>query len=782
MKKIISLVLSAVMLAAALPSAFAAYTDAPEYADYYQSALRLQDLGVISGYEDGTFRPDSSITRAEFTKIVVCMMDKETEARAAMSTSGFFDVPQGSWAAPYINYAVQKEILSGYSDGSFGPDRTISFAEALTILLRTLGYTESEVGHFWPNNYVNAAASLGVSYGMSYSADAPLTRATAAILTDRALFTKPSQSSGTNADTYLETLGYSVLDDALVLDKDKTSDNISILAGNLKLNSAQTYIERTQLPIEEGEMYEHAVIDKDGYLAAVKAYDTSGGAGSEAAVVNRVSGNTIEYTTVDGRKGSYRAEDSFIVYYGNNKMTFATAKSNIQSGSDITFYGQSYGVWNIAVVGSSNDIDPVLASHNYSDSDVVMEGITINKTNLTIYRDGEAAKLSDIKANDAVYYNTKTNTMDVYSKKVTGIYYDASPSKAYVESVTVGGKTYSIGYSAATNKLDASSGAFAIGDKVTLILGKNDEVVFVTDNAGGVDYFGYGVALSSYQRTATSGQNNGSTEFVTEMFMSDGEIHEIVTDKLYKDNSGDFMRIDYSGNIASLVRLSTGNVDKYYGEIDIENRTIGNKYVLKDAAIIQRVSDDDASVAECELLDFDSLTAKSIDEHQVLNVITANAFGDIAILYVKNVESSYNYGVVTGFLKDSEGETTGYKIFSDGASSSYSLSGAGRINTSVGAGVGFRAQNGGLSKIAALTRLDSASRVEAVEGSRIKLNGTIYKMAAQVEIADITSLTNVRSITVDDLADMNNISSVTIYSDKTISNGGIVRLITVKTN
>lgn len=87
MKKIISLVLAAVMMLSALPSAFAAYTDVPEYADYFQSALRLQDLGVISGYEDGTFRPDSSITRAEFTKIVVCMMDKETEARAAMSLS-----------------------------------------------------------------------------------------------------------------------------------------------------------------------------------------------------------------------------------------------------------------------------------------------------------------------------------------------------------------------------------------------------------------------------------------------------------------------------------------------------------------------------------------------------------------------------------------------------------------------------------------------------------------------------------------------------------------------
>lgn len=782
MKKFISLVLGLAMVVSIIPSAYAAYTDVPAYADYYMPALRLQDLGIISGYSDGSFQPDNSITRAEFTKIVVCMMDKETEARASMSTSGFFDVPQGSWSAPYINYAVQKEILSGYSDGSFGPNRTISFAEAVTILLRTLGYQEGEVGYFWPNNYVNAAASLGMSAGLSYAPDTPLTRGSAAILTDRALFTKPSAVSYANSDTYLETIGYSVLEDALVLDKDKTSDNVTILAGNLKINNAQTYIGKTQIAANTGEMYKHAVIDKDGYLLAVLPYDGTEKNSNETAVVNRISGNTIEYTTVDGRQGSFRADDSFIVYYDNSKMTFASAKGNIKNGADIAFYGQSYGAWNIAVVGNMGDVDPVLASHNYTDADVLLEGITINKTNLTVYRDGKSATLSDIKAKDAVYYNTKTNTMDVYSKKVTGIYYEAIPSKAYVESVTVGGKTYNIGYMAATNRLNASTGAFDIGDKVTLILGKNDEVVFATDNSGNVDYFEYGVVLSSYQRTATSGENSGSTEFVTNMFMTDGETHEIVTDKLYKDNSGDFMKISYSSKAATLTRLALTDSQKYAGEIDIDKRTIGKKYVLKDVAIIQRVSGDNAANAECQLLDFENLTAKSIDQYQILNVVTANAFGDIAILYVKNLESTYKYGVVTGFLKDFEGETNGYKIFADGATSEYQLSSAGRINTSIGAGVGFLAQNGGLSRIVSLSKLDSANDIKAVEGSRIMLGGTIYNMAAQVEIVDITSLTNIRSITIDELAKLNNISSVSLYSDKSASNGGIVRLITIKTH
>ncbi len=776
MKKILSTLLVCASLFATAPCTKAAYIDISASHDCYLSALRLKDLGIVNGYDDATFRPDNRITRAEFTKIVVCMMNKEDEAKTSAAASGFYDVLPGSWSAPYINYAVSQDILSGYSDGSFGPDRTISFAEALTILLRTLGYQEADVGYFWPNNYMNAALSLGITSDMSFEKDASLTRATAAILTDRALFTKPS---GAGVDTYLETLGYTVIPDALILDKDDVNDNISVLGGNLKINNASTYIGRTQMPIKEGDVYQYAVIDKDGYLKTVTAYGSSKGLYSEIAVVNKVTGNTIEYTTVNGVKDSYRADDGFVTYYGNNKMTFLSAKANITSGADITFYGNSYGAWNIAVVGNSNDIEPVLATRSYSNNDEYFEGKQINKSNLTVYRDGEAATLSDIKANDVVYYNTKTNTMDVYSKKVTGIYYAASPSKAYVESVTVGGKVYEIGHSSATGRLDASSGAFNLGDKITLNLGKDGKIAFVTDNSSAFDYFEYGVVISSSLKTATEGANEGNTEFVTSMFMADGEIHEIVTDRLYKDNAGDFMRIDYSNSAAKLTHQRSSNASSVTGDINFEERTIGGKYLLKDAAIIQRVSDADASTAECEILDFESLTVESINESHIINAITANKFGDIAILYVENLESSYDYGVVTGFIKNG-GETSGYKIFSSGSTGSYNLSNTLKISTSAGAGVGFKLQGNGISKIVSLQKLGTATAVGAVEGSRIMLNNKIYKMAADVQIVDITSLTNIRSITIDELDSMN-VASVSVYSDKSLTNGGVVRVVTVKT-
>jgi len=782
MKRLLSAVLISTIICSFVPEIATAYTDVSINDKCYESAQRLQDLGIVSGYNDGSFRPQEKITRAEFTRIVVCMMDKEDEAKTLSAAPAFSDVSRGNWALPYINYAVYKDILSGYSDGTFGPEKNISFAEAVTILLRTAGYKEEDVGYFWPNNYIDAAASLGISEGLNYLPNEAITRGDAAILTDRTLFVRPPESMGSGKDTFLETVGYTVLEDALILDNDTKNNNISILSGNLKLGNASTYVGRSGIKINEGEVYKYAVIDSDGYLTAVTNFgSTPSDTVSETGTISRLTDNTIEYTAQDGRKTSYKVEDNFVMYHNNSKLTFSTAKGYITGGTEITFYGKGYGLWNVAVIGGSDDIDPVLASKDYSENDVTMEGMTINKQNLIVYRDGKGATLSDIKAYDVVYYNQKTNTMDVYSKKVSGAYYDAKPSKAYVETVTVGGKDYEIGYVGATNRLDASTGAFEIGDKITLILGKDDKIVFVTDSVSGVDYFLHGVVLSSELRTATSGENEGNTEFITKMFMANGEVQDIVTNKLYKDNIGDLMRISYLEGKATLTKSSMRSFDDYTGTIDINNRTIGKKYVLKDAVIIQRLSDEDATVCECELLDFDKLTATRIDEGNIINVVSANAFGDVAVLYVKNLENTYTYGVLTRIERNDENDVTGYRIFANGAVSTYSALNVGRINTAVGAGVGFYHENGMIKKITALVQLDSSGDIDAVEGGRIMIDGDIYKMAPEVFIADITSNTNIRNITIDELARLDNIKSVAIYSDKSISNGGLVRVITVKT-
>ena len=79
--------------------------------------------------------------------------------------------------------AKGKKAISGFSDGKFYPDRTVTLGQAATILLRTLGYKDENIGGVWPDSYLSFAASIGLTDGLDTSlGNAPLSRADAAIL------------------------------------------------------------------------------------------------------------------------------------------------------------------------------------------------------------------------------------------------------------------------------------------------------------------------------------------------------------------------------------------------------------------------------------------------------------------------------------------------------------------------------------------------------------------------------------------------------------------------
>lgn len=100
---------------------------------YKEAVESVAGLGVVGGYEDGTFRPNNKITRAEFVTIAVGF-DSITQTE-----SEFTDVPSTSWAAPYIATAAAKGWVSGYEDGTFRPNDNITRAEAVSILNKLLG-------------------------------------------------------------------------------------------------------------------------------------------------------------------------------------------------------------------------------------------------------------------------------------------------------------------------------------------------------------------------------------------------------------------------------------------------------------------------------------------------------------------------------------------------------------------------------------------------------------------------------------------------------------------
>lgn len=144
-------------------------------------SLRL--LGVLDGYGDGTFRPGTVLTRAQFCKMAVYAMNGSNELGRYRTVTVFSDVKPSYWAAPYINMAAKgKNIISGYADGKFHPDRTVTVGQAVTILLRMLGYKDEDVGGVWPDSYMAEAALIGLTDGVSGTGNEGLTRGQAAKL------------------------------------------------------------------------------------------------------------------------------------------------------------------------------------------------------------------------------------------------------------------------------------------------------------------------------------------------------------------------------------------------------------------------------------------------------------------------------------------------------------------------------------------------------------------------------------------------------------------------
>ena len=107
---------------------------------YNNAVSTLSNMGVIGGYADGTFRPDAPISRAEFAKIAVSF----TQNNGSAVYNYFTDVKPTDWFAPYVTAAKDAGLIEGYSDGSFKPESKITRAEACAIVNRTLGRKPSK--------------------------------------------------------------------------------------------------------------------------------------------------------------------------------------------------------------------------------------------------------------------------------------------------------------------------------------------------------------------------------------------------------------------------------------------------------------------------------------------------------------------------------------------------------------------------------------------------------------------------------------------------------------
>lgn len=167
-----------------IPQPTISFTDIDSSHWAYDSVINLAEKFILNGYLDGTFKPESNITRAEFAKIIV----SATGSVDPYALSTFKDVNNGDWYYSYVSTAYSMGYITGYPDGSFRPNDNITRADICTIVNRVLKAENTSVSAFrddssipsYATDAVYALNSKGVINGYQDGTFAPLTFATRA--------------------------------------------------------------------------------------------------------------------------------------------------------------------------------------------------------------------------------------------------------------------------------------------------------------------------------------------------------------------------------------------------------------------------------------------------------------------------------------------------------------------------------------------------------------------------------------------------------------------------
>lgn len=214
----------------------------------------LSGLGIVSGYSDGCYHPDDALTRAQFCKLAILTEGHGDQAKGSAYRTRFSDVPGGGWAAPYINLACEEGLVADYGDGRFGPDDPVTVGQAVTVVLRLLGYTAEEIGPFWPEDYLNKAGALGLLDGLPADGGAGLTRGDAALLLYRVL-----RQTDRDGQDYIDNLCASKVTGAVLLDNNAE-------AADGTLGTVEVYANQTISWYEPAEAVPDRLVGRKGAL------------------------------------------------------------------------------------------------------------------------------------------------------------------------------------------------------------------------------------------------------------------------------------------------------------------------------------------------------------------------------------------------------------------------------------------------------------------------------------------------------------------------------------
>jgi len=188
---------------------------------YEEAAEVLGALGIMVGdAEDGAFRPDDPILRSEMAKVAVYSVGLEDVATGSNYATRFPDVPKNHWAIGAINVAEQQGLVIGDDVGTFRPDDSVLLQEAVTILVRALGYEPVAMQRGgYPAGYMAVASENQLLKGISAAGANPAKRGDIAQLVFNSLTVNLMEQTGFGSNIVYEVVDKTLLYDRLNVEK-----------------------------------------------------------------------------------------------------------------------------------------------------------------------------------------------------------------------------------------------------------------------------------------------------------------------------------------------------------------------------------------------------------------------------------------------------------------------------------------------------------------------------------------------------------------------------------
>ncbi len=768
-KRFISLCLT---LALAAAPAGAVFSDISS-GSLQQTASVLNSLGIMQGTGNSRFEPGRSLTRAEFCKLAVTAMGID-DASPYASYTIFPDVHASHWAARYVNAALRHPefkdnyIIRGYADGTFGPDKPLTYGEVCTMLLRMLGYKESDIGPFWPADYIAQANALGLTRGVSLrDAKTPVTRGDAATMLLNTLGTA-TYANGAEGEPLISKVSSSTVKNCILLETSETDSSLASDEALFFENGTLGTARKTAGPLDRSliGVYGTLVIGKKGENVAVGVVPDTASRQETYKVTSAAADRIVTET------GTFRPDRTTPTYISGTTQTGNSEKgltplsevwSSILPGDTLNAYYNEYGTLTLlAVLPNTSTVSANTFVYGLATSANIPAEYKIVKNGAIIDRSG-------LKKYDVVTLDAAKKQALVSDTRLSGRYKAGTPTVSYPQKVEMYGNSYSISDNAAAFFKDIK-----LKDYITLLFDANGSVAAAFPRSTvSADMQGIVTHIDGEKATVTL--TNGLT------------LRDMEIDKLEKPTvlMGRLVSVSTNGDKAVLVKRSLSG--KASGEWSIADARLGTKTVsprvnvyeeVISGAPLSRIALSDIALAKVPSSDIRYTVTDSAST--ITNIILGDVTGEswlYGIGYGERIKDPTSddpdhYSeerVVLRHWADSKEEKSSFKVLSLPSG----LSG-GPVAVPKGYSTDENVVNTSLD-IKKLKLIDTVERTAFDGTSGVRTKDGYYAIAASLGIYDSENREFVPSLQ----SAKSNYTRFALYANDTAEDGGKIRIITV---